>query len=292
MVSIGLPTFNRPKGLERTIEYLIEQQYQNIEIIISDNCSSNPEVKLLLEKYSGIDERIKYFIQETNIEIEPNFNFVYQKSIGKYFMWISDDDVFCDNYISECVAFLEDHPDYFLCSGVSRYIKNNTFSFEERKITYDESISFVRLIKYYTRVFKNGVFYGVYRNTIKFESPIQKHIGGDWNHVARVALLGKINILDTIKITRSDDGGSSSRRKIVSRWGSTGIQKIFFETYTAYQISKYLFNDPLFNSLYSPFIKKIIQTIIFILLNVKFIINFFTRRIARFFLTPQSHAHQ
>lgn len=132
LVSIGVPTFNRPKQLHKTIQYLIKQDYKNIEIIVSDNCSTDIAVNEILEKYKNEDNRITYYIQKSNIEIEPNFNFVYHKAKGKYFMWVSDDDEFDDNYIAECVTFLEQHQEYVLCSGISKYYNQSKFLLKKR----------------------------------------------------------------------------------------------------------------------------------------------------------------
>lgn len=273
LVSIGIPTYNRPEGLEKALKYLINQSYKNIEIIVSDNCSTNPAVESILAKYAALDARIIFFIQKENILIEPNFNFVFHQAKGKYFMWIADDDDFDENYISECVSFLEAHQDYALCSGVSAYYKGDQLLFKENRIKLSNNNPFFRLFKYYKKVFKNGVFYGVYRNNLGFINPIQNHIAGDWNHIARTALLGKIQVLDSISINRSDDGGSSSRGKMTARWQLKGIKKLFFETYTAVQIVKYLFNEPIFKKKYSIFTKGTIQVILFFMLNLKFLIH-------------------
>jgi glycosyltransferase involved in cell wall biosynthesis len=273
LVSIGIPTYNRPEGLEKALKYLINQCYKNLEIIVSDNCSTNPDVKKILAHYSTIDDRIIFFTQKENILSEPNFNFVFHQAKGNYFMWIADDDDFDDNYISECVSFLELHQDYVLCSGVSAYYKGDQLLFRENRIELSNNNPFFRLFKYYKKVFKNGVFYGVYRNNLGFINPIQNHVAGDWNHIARTALLGKIQVLDSITVKRSDDGGSSSRGKMTTRWHLKGIKKLFFETYTALQIVKYLFNEPIFKKKYSSLTKGIIQAILFFMLNLKFLIH-------------------
>ena len=67
LISIGIPTYNRPIGLEKTINCFINQTYKNIEIIISDNNSKDPKVQQLCEKYSIQDSRIKYFRQKERL---------------------------------------------------------------------------------------------------------------------------------------------------------------------------------------------------------------------------------
>ncbi|MBK7374561.1 MAG: glycosyltransferase [Chitinophagaceae bacterium] len=50
LVTVGIPTYNRPGGLERTLACITVQTYANLEIIVSDNCSADPRVLPVLEK--------------------------------------------------------------------------------------------------------------------------------------------------------------------------------------------------------------------------------------------------
>jgi glycosyltransferase involved in cell wall biosynthesis len=279
LVSIGLPTYNRPEGLEKTIQYLLNQDYKNIDIFISDNCSTDNRVKIIVQKYSNIDSRVKYFIQNKNIEIEPNFNFVFHNAKGKYFMWLADDDLFEKNYINECVDFLENNENYLLCSGQCEYYKDGKYFSTERNASLSSSLPLFRFVKYFLDVHKNGMFYGVYRNSIKFESPIQKHIGADWCHIARVAYLGKIHVLENIVNKRSDDGGSSTRHKMTKRWKVNKLTNLFLETYTAYSISRNVFNEPILKSRIFVVPRIFIQISLFIFLNFKFLFNSIKKRL-------------
>jgi glycosyltransferase involved in cell wall biosynthesis len=93
LVSIGLPAYNRPEQLKKALESLIKQTYENIEIILSDDCSTDEKVKEICLYYSQIDKRIRYFRQKRNLGPEYNFKFVLDKAEGKYFMWAADDDM-------------------------------------------------------------------------------------------------------------------------------------------------------------------------------------------------------
>lgn len=279
LVSVGIPTYNRPEGLEVTIQYLLKQDYKNLEIIISDNCSTNSEVLVILKKYASLDPRITYYIQATNIEGEPNFNFVYNKAKGKYFMWLADDDVFISDYITKCVNFLEANSDYLLCSGSCEYYKDDKFYLLEKNTSIESNNRYLRMFKYFKNVSKNGLFYGLYRNNLQFKAPIKKHLGADWCHISRIAFLGKIHILPNVINKRSDDGGSSSRGKMIKRWELNKLQTKFFETYMAFQISRNIFKEPVCNSLISPIIKYPLELFIFVGLNFKFLFNSICRRI-------------
>ena len=75
LVTIGIPTFNRGSLLADTLQSAIEQDYPNIEIIISDNASSDQTENIctrLQQKHSNIN----YIRHDFNMGATNNFNFV------------------------------------------------------------------------------------------------------------------------------------------------------------------------------------------------------------------------
>ncbi len=111
LVSIGLPTYNRPIGLERSLNTLLNQTYHNLEIIISDNCSEIEDVQRFAEGVAKVDERVRYFRQDRNIGPIDNFGFVLRQATGKYFMWAADDDFWDPKFVECLVEKLEQSPD-------------------------------------------------------------------------------------------------------------------------------------------------------------------------------------
>lgn len=111
LVSIGLPTYNRPEALRRCLEMISAQTYKNLEVIVSDNASEDAGVKEIAEDFARKDPRIKYFRQERNLGLLVNTEFVLQKAAGEYFTWISDDDWRSPEFIELLVAELEKRAD-------------------------------------------------------------------------------------------------------------------------------------------------------------------------------------
>lgn len=105
LVSIGLPVRNGGILLEEALELLVSQTYTNIEIIISDNNSSD-ETESIGKKFSQRDSRVKYFRQAETLTALNNFKFVFEHSIGDYFMWAAYDDRRSRNYIEVLLAAL------------------------------------------------------------------------------------------------------------------------------------------------------------------------------------------
>jgi FkbM family methyltransferase len=106
LVSVGIPTYNRPDLLKKSLQSLANQNYSNIEIIIGDN--SDPDVAQIVEEiclgFKGNFISLKYFSHIENIGANKNFFFVLDQSSGTYFMWMADDyQILDENYLSELV---------------------------------------------------------------------------------------------------------------------------------------------------------------------------------------------
>ena len=75
-VSIGLPVYNGDKYLSKTLENLLGQSFTDIEIVISDDGSSD-RTQDICEEYSSKDPRVRYFRQRNNFGMPvKNFRFV------------------------------------------------------------------------------------------------------------------------------------------------------------------------------------------------------------------------
>ena len=99
LVSIGMPVYNGSDFLPHALESLLSQDYENFELIISDNNSTDSTQKICLD-YMAKDKRIRYVRNETNVGAIENFNRVFEMSQAEYFMWHAHDDLREPNYIS------------------------------------------------------------------------------------------------------------------------------------------------------------------------------------------------
>lgn len=278
LVTIGLPTYNRPSGLKKCLETIVNQSYTNLEIIISDNCSTDDNVQKVILEFAAKNSRIRHFRQAENIGLEENFNFVYAKATAGYFTWMSDDDYFDTNYVSQCVHFLENNPDHILCSGTAKYYSGNNFLFDEKMFRVDQSSAFKRVFTFFNKAGKNGNFYGVFRNHKLKEKPIGEHVGCDWSFMAKMAILGKLSHVSTTAYHRSADGNSGTRKKMVKKFGVNKFQALFFETYTAYQIAIHIFDDAAINAKFNLIQRKCIMGLVFLQINYKLFMNFVRKK--------------
>jgi len=112
LVSIGVAVYNRPELLSRALLSITNQSYNNIEIVISDDCSPNEDTKKVIRSYSSKDPRIKKNWQEKNLGMLENLKFVFEKSSGEFFVWCDEDDECHEQFIERGICSLLDHPRY------------------------------------------------------------------------------------------------------------------------------------------------------------------------------------
>lgn len=89
LVSIIIPTYNRPTYLEMAIRSVLKQSYQNFEIIIVDD---NPHSLVTDSGFFKNDKRIRYFKNEINQGAPFSRNFGVSKAKGEYIAFLDDDD--------------------------------------------------------------------------------------------------------------------------------------------------------------------------------------------------------
>jgi len=104
LVSVGIPTYNRPEGLRRTLTCIAAQTYANLEIIVSDNCSPTPETEQVAREFMVRDARIRFYRQPEPLGVSGNFRFVLKQAGGEFFMWAADDDEWDPDFVRQCVG--------------------------------------------------------------------------------------------------------------------------------------------------------------------------------------------
>lgn len=106
LISIGIPTYNRAGSyLKSALESALAQTYPNLQILVSDNCSSDDTEKLV-RSYSS-DTRLHYHRHDDNIGANANFNFCLDSAIGEYFLLLHDDDLIDPDFIDCCVVKIQ-----------------------------------------------------------------------------------------------------------------------------------------------------------------------------------------
>ncbi len=114
LVSIIIPTYNGASTLNRAISSVLAQQYDNWELIIVSDGSTD-ETSSIVEKFSTADPRIIFITNEHNVGIQKTLNKGVERARGAYIARLDDDDEWRDVLkLSAQVTFLEKNPDYVL----------------------------------------------------------------------------------------------------------------------------------------------------------------------------------
>lgn len=123
LVSVVIPAYNRPDTLKIAIDSVLEQTYQNIEIIICDD-STDDRVQEMLISYSETSFPIKYHKNERNLFLE-NWHKCFDLASGEYINYLMDDDIFHKEKIAKMIYFFSEFENITLVTSYRQTINES-----------------------------------------------------------------------------------------------------------------------------------------------------------------------
>lgn len=108
LVSILLPTYNSERYIREALDSLLSQSYPNLEVVISDDASSDGTQEILREYEEQFPGIIRLYLQEKNLGVTRNCNFILTRCRGEFILFFAGDDFLYKNCISESVAAMQD----------------------------------------------------------------------------------------------------------------------------------------------------------------------------------------
>jgi glycosyltransferase involved in cell wall biosynthesis len=105
-VSVGVPVYNGGRYLEEALEQLVAQTFGDIEILISDNGSTDA-TEDICRSFAGRDNRIRYIRHAQTSEASVNFTYLVREARAPYFMWAANDDRRSLNFVEALHTALE-----------------------------------------------------------------------------------------------------------------------------------------------------------------------------------------
>jgi glycosyltransferase involved in cell wall biosynthesis len=112
-LTIGLPVYNGEDFLAESLESLLGQSYEDFELFISDNASTDGTADIC-RRYARQDSRIRYFRQPRNIGLARNESFLMRQATGELFKLAAHDDLYARDLLKRCVEALDAHPEVVL----------------------------------------------------------------------------------------------------------------------------------------------------------------------------------
>lgn len=112
-VSVIIPTYNRSKYLKLTLQSILNQTFDDIEVIVVDDGSPNDEAETVCKAF----DKVSYYkIENSGGPAKPR-NYGLSKAKGKYIAFTDDDDIWLPNKLEQQVNILDHHSDYGLVHG-------------------------------------------------------------------------------------------------------------------------------------------------------------------------------
>lgn len=112
-VSIIMPVYNGEKYLEEAIRSILVQTFQDWELWLVNDCSTDASLKIM-EKYAKGNDKIQIITNPENYKLPRSLNIGFRYARGSYLTWTSDDNLYLPDAMETMVRELDKHPDYGL----------------------------------------------------------------------------------------------------------------------------------------------------------------------------------
>lgn len=129
LVSVVISSYNHAPYIERSIESVLAQTYENMELLVVDDGSSDDSVERIraLQARYGFD-----FVAQENQGLAQTLNDCIARSRGSLIAPFGSDDIMCPGRIATQVAYLRDKPEVGICAGNIQHIDAQGQSLPER----------------------------------------------------------------------------------------------------------------------------------------------------------------
>lgn len=167
-----MPVFNGEAVIRRAIDSLLEQSFEDFELIISDNASDDA-TEAICREYANKDNRIVYSRNDRNVGALRNFQQVLRMAKGEMFFWAAHDDWWSPRFVASAVAALNTRPSASAAMGVVHYLKANSEEFMTHAPPYglDKTDAAERAYAYFKQGLTDNLIYAVHRTNILRSAP-------------------------------------------------------------------------------------------------------------------------
>ena len=220
-LSIGLPVYNGERYLAETFGCFLAQTFQDFEIIVSDNASTD-HTEEICRSFAERDTRIRYHRNEKNLGAIPNYNRAFELSRSPLFKWAADDDLYHPHYLDTCVGILDESPDVILAHSRTAFVDDRGESFAvdpatgnyidprtgtaqttDSPMIADSSIPIVRFWQVLSRARWGTHMFGVMRREMLQKTRLVPNFaGGDRAMLAELALLGRFHCANEVLFSK------------------------------------------------------------------------------------------
>lgn len=210
LVSVIIPVYNHEKYVQTAIKSIINQTYQNIQLLVIDDGSKDSSYQKVMELKEECEKRFPktYFETKPNEGSRATYNKLIEKAEGKYIYLNASDDISKPQAIEKEVEFLENNPDYVLAVGNNEVIDSDGNL--QDVPTARENLAKARKIKFESEDFGNYSTLFLIGNHIPNGYLVRKEIFDkcgkftndapleDWWEMLQLSKYGKFKFIDEI----------------------------------------------------------------------------------------------
>ena len=215
-ISVALPVFNGEKFLDEAISSVLSQTFQNLELIIADNCSTDNSLAIA-RNWADRDSRIQILESHENLGAAPNFNRAFAAASGEYFKWAACDDVLQTDFLQKCIDRFKKQPHVVLVYSDALDIDENGQTIGP---IYDSNVrmevdSEDPVVRFRDLVLPNhsciSVFGLIRHSVLAHTGLIGPFVGSDRVLLVQLALQGPFSRIDEPLILHREHAGRSTR---------------------------------------------------------------------------------
>ncbi|OUR99165.1 hypothetical protein A9Q81_11340 [Gammaproteobacteria bacterium 42_54_T18] len=251
-VGIGMPVYNGERYLEETLTATLAQTYEDFELIIADNASTD-KTEQICKDFASQDSRIRYIRNPINLGASKNYTVCFEPSKSEYFRWANADDLPAPDLIEKCISVLDEHPDTVLAYGKTKIIDENGKLLDH----YDDNLDLqhqqaaARFVQCLDNIGLSNILYGlVRRDSLAHTALMGNYIASDINLIAELTLYGKYREIPDYLFSRrmhpdcsSWDRADEERQK---NFWDPSKQKLLMQTWrTMFEYFKAVYRAPI-----------------------------------------------
>jgi glycosyltransferase involved in cell wall biosynthesis len=217
-VSVGLPVFNAERFVAATIDSILAQTFEDFELIISDNASTDGTEEIC-QRYAGDDDRIRYVRNPENLGLAYNYNQTFHLSSGEYFKWAAHDDLLRSKFLERCVEALDRDPSVVMSytgwapiDETGNLVTPNEIRYPAWRADSPDPVERSRFT-FHMEPRPPSAIYGLFRSDVLRRTRLFRPThGGDHILIAEVSLYGPfLEVPETLFLNRWHSGSGGKR---------------------------------------------------------------------------------
>jgi glycosyltransferase involved in cell wall biosynthesis len=218
-VSIGVPVYNGENYLAHAVDSLLGQTFQDLEVIISDNASTD-RTEEIGRACASRDPRVRYYRNDVNQGAVWNHNRVFELARGEFFKWNSADDYCGPEFIERCVSALDEDSSAVMAVSEPAEVDEHEKPLESRTVPTHTLLPAVppdapTHVRFRQNIRLDHLCLSIYSlirsDCLRRTGPMRSYADSDRVLLAQLALFGSCVVIPEILLFNRDHAGRFSR---------------------------------------------------------------------------------